>query len=77
VFCRFHPWQESGEANRGWITVQRTGGGAKRIPAQVVGSQLVASVDLGPGDRVNVAAGDVLDEHGNTNGSPSPVATKS
>jgi hypothetical protein len=75
VFCRFHPWEESGEVAQGWISVARAGGLVQRIPAQARGSQLVASVDLRPGDRVFVAAGDVRDAHGNTNGTASEAVT--
>ena len=75
VFCRFHPWQESGEAVRGWVTVERADGSTERVAAEPVGAALVAPVTLAPGDRVHVAAGDVQDAWGNTNGAPSVVAS--
>ena len=71
VFCRFHPWEETGEATVGWITVERAAGGVERVRAEPAGSRLVATVSLSPGDRVYVAPGDVRDEYGNTNGAPS------
>ena len=73
VFCRFHPWQESGEASRGWITVHRADGTTERVAAQRSGSQLVASVALATGDRVFVAPGDIVDRYGNTNAAGSNV----
>ena len=45
------------------------------LAAEVQGFHLVASIALAPGDRVFVAAGDVLDAYGNTNGNPSAAVT--
>jgi hypothetical protein len=75
LFCRFQPWQEAGEPDSGWVTVERVDGATERHPAVVTGKGLVATVALDPGDRVYVEAGDVRDAWGNTNGDRSAVVT--
>ena len=72
LFCRFHPWQESGGPAGGTVTIERLSGSLERWPAVVSGGRLVAVPPkwgdaLQPGDRVRVAAGDVVDAWGNTN----------
>ncbi|HWH30810.1 MAG TPA: hypothetical protein VNU26_17950 [Mycobacteriales bacterium] len=72
IFCRFHPWQETGRAETGTVTVVRKGGAVEQWPAVRDGERLVAvppdrASALRPGDRVRVDAGDVQDAWGNTN----------
>jgi hypothetical protein len=82
LFCRFHPWQESGAAAAGTVTVQRVSGAVDRWPAVPAPGGLVAVPPgpgdaLRPGDRVHVAAGDVQDAWGNTNAAGSgPVEVR-
>ncbi|MFP5219206.1 MAG: hypothetical protein ACLGIG_05645, partial [Actinomycetes bacterium] len=76
IFCRFHPWQESGRAETGTVTVVRKGGAVEQWPAVRDGERLVAvppdrASALRPGDRVRVDAGGVRDAWGNTNATPS------
>lgn len=76
IFCRFHPWQESGAPASGTITVLRRSGAVERLQARIEGGELVVSPGrrdaLRPGDRVLVDRGDVLDPWDNTNGVRSP-----
>jgi hypothetical protein len=77
LFCRFHPWQETGVPDSGTVTVLRRSGAVEHWPAVFDGTELVAAPAerrdaLRPGDRVRVAVGDVLDAWGNTNGVGSP-----
>lgn len=72
LFCRFHPWQESGEPATGTVTVERRSGKVERWPAIADGGRLVAvppsrGDGLRPGDRVRVEPGNVFDAWGNTN----------
>lgn len=72
IFCRFHPWQESGAPAVGTVTVERRSGRIDRWPAVADRGGLVAVPPgrgdaLRPGDRVRVEPGDLLDTWDNTN----------
>lgn len=73
--CSFEPWAETGAVASVAVTVLRGDGGTERIEASydVVARRWGAAVDLEPGDRVLVGAGDVTDTFGEFNGEPSPV----
>ncbi|MGH2691653.1 MAG: neutral/alkaline non-lysosomal ceramidase N-terminal domain-containing protein [Actinomycetota bacterium] len=70
--CTFRPWADSGHIVSAVLTVIRSDGSTDRYEAKLEGEVWVASgLDLAAGDVVVVAAGDVTDEYGNVNGSPS------
>jgi hypothetical protein len=66
--CSFRPWAASAPAASAVVTVTRADGSVERIPAALVGGRWVADTDLGARDTAVLAAGDVLDVNGETNG---------
>lgn len=75
LFCRFQPWVEQGPAEQVVVSVERRNGTVDRVAAAREGGRWVARTGLRPFDRVSVAAGDVVDAWGNTNGTASEEVT--
>ena len=70
--CSFRPWASSGKVVSANLTVVNRGGQIKtKVPAVLVEDRWVAAVKMKAGERAYVAAGDVLDEYGETNGTDS------
>ena len=70
--CSFRPWASSGEVVSATLTVvSRNGRSTTKVPAQSIDGRWVATVKMNPGERAYVAAGDVVDEYGETNGADS------
>lgn len=67
--CTFRPWAADGKVLHAAVTVRRTDGATTVHDATLVdGWWQAAGLGLNAGDRVTVEPGQVLDEHGNTNG---------
>jgi hypothetical protein len=69
--CSFRPWADAGRAEAAWLTIVGPDGTEERIRAQRRGERFFVSRPLRRGERAFVAAGDMVDEFGNTNGGPS------
>jgi hypothetical protein len=69
--CTFRPWLDRADAESAFVTIDHPDGTSERVPATESGGRWVASQPLGPGDSAYVAAGDVRDRWGDTNGAPS------
>jgi hypothetical protein len=70
--CTFRPWADTGEITSVRISVMGQDGSTTTYDASLVAGFWVAEgLELTSGDRVVVAAGDVIDEYGNVNGAPS------
>ncbi|HEV2755103.1 MAG TPA: hypothetical protein VG318_04925 [Actinomycetota bacterium] len=69
--CSFRPWASSGRIVSAQVTVVRASGAVEVVPAQLVDGRWVAPVELRTRDFACVAAGAVVDEHGETNARPS------
>lgn len=74
--CSFRPWASEGTVVSALVTVVRADGSTEKVPAQLgTDGRWHAAVVLGEGDQAYVADGDVLDNYGETNGSPSDFIT--
>jgi hypothetical protein len=70
--CSFRPWADTGEVAAAMLTVEAADSSVARFPALPSSDgRWHTAVALGSGDRAFVAAGDVVDEFGETNGAPS------
>lgn len=70
--CSFRPWASSGQVVSASLTiVSQNGRHITEVPATLVDGRWVAVVKMNPGERAYVAAGDVVDEYGETNGTDS------
>ena len=70
--CSFRPWASSGDVASATVTVvSRNGRRVTEVPAQKVDGRWVANVKINPSERAYVAAGDAVDEYGETNGADS------
>jgi hypothetical protein len=70
--CSFRPWALSSEVVSATVTVvSRSGRQVATVAAQPVGDRWVAQYKMNPGERAYVAAGDAVDEYGETNGADS------
>lgn len=66
--CTFRPWAPEGRVVEAAVTVERADGGVTEHPATFDGERFATGdLALQPGDRVLVAPGGLVDEHGNTN----------
>ena len=66
--CSFRPWAATAPAVSAVVTVTRSDGAVEQVPAALVEGRWVAPTALAEGDRAVVAAGDVRDAYGETNG---------
>ena len=69
--CSFRPWADSSEVVSATVTVVRADDSVEQIAASFDGARWVADTNLQPGDRAFVAAGGLIDQYGETNGTPS------
>jgi hypothetical protein len=67
VTCSFRPWAQSGEVVSATLTVVSRTGRETKVPATLIDGRWVASVKMTPALSAYVAAGDVVDEYGETN----------
>jgi hypothetical protein len=67
--CSFRPWAKTGEVASATVTVTRSDGTTRSVPAKKVGGRWVAETELSLGDEhVAVRPGDVVDTYGEVNG---------
>jgi hypothetical protein len=73
--CSFRPWTTAaGIVERAHVTIERKNGSTERVAAtRTSDGHWTAPMKLYTGDRAYVAAGDVVDSYGETNGEPSTV----
>lgn len=65
--CSFRPWATKGDVERALVTV--TGpAGTRTVSALRQGDRWIADTDLRPGEVARIAAGGLVDEFGETNG---------
>jgi Neutral/alkaline non-lysosomal ceramidase, N-terminal len=69
--CSFRPWADTGQPEAAWLTIVHTDGAEERVRAQRRGERFFVNRPLRRGEQAYVAAGDVVDGFGNTNGAPS------
>jgi hypothetical protein len=66
--CSFRPWATSGEVESAVLTIDRAGEASFSVPAELgADGRWHAPFTVVPGDEVYVAAGDVVDNYGETN----------
>jgi hypothetical protein len=67
--CTFRPWAAEGRVVEAEVTVERAAGGTTTHLASFDGERFTTGdLALEAGDRVLIAPGGLVDEHGNTNG---------
>lgn len=74
--CSFRPWADTSSVRSATVTVRRAGGSIERHTAVLVNGRWRVDVGLNSGDRVWIAAGDIIDTYGETNGSASTTLEK-
>lgn len=68
--CSFRPWATEGIVQSAVVTIERGNGATLKVAATLgEDGRWRSSLPLVPGDRAYVAAGDVVDNYGETNGS--------
>jgi Neutral/alkaline non-lysosomal ceramidase, N-terminal len=74
--CSFRPWADTGDADLAIVTIKRRTGTQLRVRARRKGDRWTIDRELQPGERAYVAAGDIRDRFGNTNGQASAEITR-
>jgi len=76
--CTFEAWSDTGAVESVTVTLVRAAGTTERVAAvfDPASRRWVAPATVGVGDRVLVAAGDVRDTFGETNGAASPTTAR-
>ncbi len=69
--CSFRPWATEGEVVSAFLTIERSNGSVVRVPAQLEDGRWTFPATLHEGDIAYVAAGDVVDNYGETNATAS------
>jgi hypothetical protein len=76
VRCSFRPWADTASVAAASVTVRRPDGSTYTLPALTNGERWFTTGSIAPGETAFIAAGGIVDEYGEVNGTDSPDVTR-